>query len=271
MHGCIIDFSEKLFSKNFHSVNLEGFFSITINWPDYTSRKNAIKYSVERFQKIFQHQKFPNVEKLVLNNFVYSSKLLNLLFGAFNGVKTLIVESFNFNSEKLDISLMDLTLNQLEITLPTSMEFKLSPPTKLGTIIINSLQPNSKTKTTRCQPKEQHIYASHCESLKTVMVKNLNGFNLIYITYPSCVENLFFFSNGKCFLTPNFSVHPVDLDYYPNFRIVFVGGETNSLRFIKQKLDVDSNWRLYDERSPNCKIFGVYDEFGKTQILWKKQ
>jgi hypothetical protein len=272
MHGFFINFPEKPFSsKNFRKLNLSGFFSTTINWPDYTSRKNAIKYSVEQFEKLFEKQKFPYVEKLVLINFVYSSKLRKLLFETFNGLKTFIIKSFNFNSEKLNISLMYLTLDKLEITLPTLRHFNLLPPIQLGTITINSLQPNSKTKTTRCQPKRQYIDASHCESLNTVIInKNPYDPNMIDFMYPFCLENLFFFSNGSCFLVPDLSVCP-DLYCYPNLRKIFVGGEKNELRFIQQKLDANGNWRLYDERCPKCIEFGVYDEFGNTYITWKKQ
>jgi len=258
-------------SEDFHSLNLEGFTYIVINWPDYTSPKHAIKHSVERFEKIFQKQKFPNVEKLVLNNFVYSSKLLNLLFGAFNGVKTLIVKSWNFNSEKLDISLTGLTLNHLEITLPTLMNFKLLPPTKLDTIIIKSLQPNSKTKTTRCQPKRQLIDASYSFSLKTVIIKkDPNDSNIIDFNPPLFVKKLFFFSNGGCFIFLNPLIYP-DPIWTTHLTNVFVGGKQNALQFTQQEPDAKGERKPNEEMYPNCEKFGVYDEFGKTHTTWKKQ
>jgi hypothetical protein len=279
-NGFNIDFDEKHFSskkskkseKNFHPLNLSGVSSIVINWSDYTSQKNAIKYSVERFKNIFQHQKFPNVEKLVLINFVYSSELLNLLFETFNGLKTLIVESWNFNSEKLDMSLMYFTLDQLEITLPTSMSFHIRPPIKLNTIIINSLQPNSKTKTTKCKPKRQTIDAPHCESLMTIIVnQNPLDPNIIHIRCPvCCVENLYFFSNGGCSIHPDSCVYP-DLIWSTNFVNVFVGGEENRLNFITNKPDANGERQLKMKICPKCENFGVYDEFGKTRIIWKKQ
>jgi hypothetical protein len=193
----IIDFSEKL---NFHSIDLSGISSLLINWPNnYKSDEDAIERSVDQFITFFQSQTYPNVKKLVLNNLVYTSDFINLLIGTFDKLKYLNIASYNTKS-KFDIPISNFTtINELEITSPTSDDFAdiiyFTLPIQLEKITFNSLMQNYKVVISY-RNKVRTIQTLQCTSLKTMMILNNNFYDNddindeLYIEIPLCIENL---------------------------------------------------------------------------------
>jgi len=262
----IIDFSENLLS-----LDISEFSSLLINFPNYESPEDAIKRSVERFEKFFQFKKYPNVKKLVLNNLVYSSRFINLLIGTFDGLKYLNIASYN-NKSKFDVPLSNFTtINELEITLSTSDDFDnnllFTPPIQLEKITFNSLRQNSKTISC-CLYKVRTITILQCTLLKAIILKNnfnddIN--NLLYIDIPPCLENFTSDTNGWK------SIYCQPKSEYSHFRIIHVS-ESSSYKFIIRSPDEDEDEKLSlnFDMCPNCIEFGVFDKDGKLRIIWKK-
>jgi len=138
-------------SKKIPSVYLPESRNFIINLPNYRSLKIGIRDSIVQISKAFQCHKHLKAENLVLNNFVWSSELIEYLLTRFNELKKLNVTSFNPNSE-LNIFLSDnTTLDELEMTLPSSKEFILCPPAQMTKLTIKTLQPNPGTGTRNFQ------------------------------------------------------------------------------------------------------------------------
>jgi len=269
----VIDFSKK---SNFRSIDLSKTFSILFNWSDdYGSNKDAIGRSVvDQFKKIFQSRTYPNVKKLVLNNLVYSSDFINLLIGTFNELQYLNITSYNTKS-KFDVPLSNFTtINELEIMLPISDDFRASIhftlPIQLEKVTFNGLQQNSKTIS--CVPKVRLIKPFRGTSLKIIIFKNglPDNVNTVYVNIPPCTEK--FTSNTKEWRTLRCEFD----DGYSHLIVIHVS-EEDDYPFLekspdgKLSLTPDGKLILNKEMCPKCEEFGVFDKDGNLQIIWRKQ
>lgn len=271
----IIDFSKKL--KKF-DLDISRFYSLIINWPnDYKSFQDAIERSWDQFASFFQFQTFPNVKKVVLNNLVYSSDFIEFLIGTFNGLEYLNIASYNTKS-MFNIPLSKFTtIKELEIMLPISSDFPASIdpfiiPIQLEKITFNGLQHNTKTTSCKSKPNVRLIKRYLGTSLKTIIIKNElpDKNNTFYFNVPACTENLI--SNTKGWTQLN-----CVFDDGCSHLIVIHVSKKDSYQFLnrspdgKLSLTPDGNLSLNEKMCPNCEEFGVYDEDGNLQIIWRKQ
>jgi len=271
----VIDFSKEL---NIGSIDILRTSSLLINWSnDYKSEEDAIKRSLDQFINFFQYQTFPNVKKLVLNNLVYSSRVINFLIGTFNKLKYLNIASYNTKS-RFDIFLSQFTtINELEIMLPISSDFRstlyFTMPIQLEKITFNGLQKNSKTISCKSKSNVRLIRPFQSTSLKTIIFKNDScddNLTTFSVKIPSCTE--IFTSNTKGWTTLSCEfedgcshlivIHVSEKDNYP-----FLEKSPDG----KLSLTPDGKLILNEEMCPNCKEFGVFDKDGNLQIIWRKQ
>jgi len=198
----IIDLSKDLPLFDLFSLSrISGFSSIFINWSNYPSTEYAIKHSLGEFKKIFQFKEYPYVKKFVFNNLVYSSGFIHSLHGTFNELKSLKIASFNTKS-RFDTNLENFTtINELEITLPTSDDFgdmtTFTLPFQLKKITFNSLQHNSEP--VPCTHKCLTIQTLPGTLLDTIIINNnLYGnddLDVLLIDIPPSVQNLILNTN----------------------------------------------------------------------------
>jgi len=265
----VIDFSKKL---NFRSIDLSETPSILFNWSDdYGSKEDAIERSVvDQFKKFFQSQTFPNVKKLVLNNLVYSYDFISLLAETFNGLQYLNIASYSIKS-KFNVSLSKFTtINELEIMLPISGDFRPSIrftiPIQLEKITFNGLQNNPKSIS--CKPKVnmQIVDPFRGTSLKIIIFKNglSDDLTTLSVNIPSCTE--IFISNTKGWRALNCEFE----GGYSHLKIIHVS-EKDKYKYPFIYMSPGGKLILNEEMCPNCKEFGVFDEDGNLQIIWRKQ
>jgi len=283
----IIDLSKDLPLFDLFSLSrISGFSSIFINWSNYPSTEYAIKHSLGEFKKIFQFKEYPYVKKFVFNNLVYSSGFIHSLHGTFNELKSLKIASFNTKS-RFDTNLENFTtINELEITLPTSDDFgdmtTFTLPFQLKKITFNSLQHNSEP--VPCTHKCLTIQTLPGTLLDTIIINNnLYGnddLDVLLIDIPPSVQNLILNTNEWksifCLPKSDYShlkkIHvSQDIVRHVNQDFVDVNhfGKYTVLPFLI--LSPDGKLRLDYGMCPNCKEFGVFDKYGKLHIIWKMQ
>jgi len=245
----------------------------------------------ENLKKFFQFPNYPNVEKLVLNNFVYSHELMHYLIGKFDGLKYLNIASYNTNS-KFDANLLKFTtINELEITSPTLADFgtiiRLALPIQLEKITFNSLKHNSGhvSRTHKCL----EITTLQGTELKTIVVNNNlyndddDIYNALFIDIPPSVQNLILNTNGwksifchsqsdyshlKIIHVSQYIVRQYNVNHFDKY-IANYFGQYIVLPFLI--LSPNGKLRLDHKMCPGCIEFGVFDKDGKLQIIWKKQ
>jgi hypothetical protein len=244
------------------SVVLPESRDVLINLPNYESLRIGIRDSIIQISKALQCHKHLKAENLVLNNFVWSSESIEYLLTTFNELKKLNVTSFNPNCELNYIFLSDnTTLDELEMTLPSSKDFLLCPPAKMTKLTINTLQPNPGTG----KGNLQTIDACQSTLLTALILKKHHlDLNILILSFSTLrLEILIFNGNGKCMLR----VESDDL-WYPSLIIIHIG-KYDKFSFVNELPGGEKS--LKHDMVPNCKQFGVFDKFGKLQIIWEKQ
>jgi hypothetical protein len=282
MHGLVFNCSEMIPLLD-DALELP----ILIRFPNFSFFQNAIECSMKYIKKVLTCKNYSKVKRLVLENLVYSSKLIELLNTKFDGLEYLNITSFNPKSDfDQDVNILSkfTTISELEITLPTLSHFSFCPPIQLKKCTINTLQSNSTTGTGRMQM----INIVRSTSLEILIIKRNpdDGLDSLYMTYSPipCLKNLISNTNGKYLSQHNVSdlylsqlttddrkylsqLKPGD-GWYSNLRIIHV---SKGDRFPFLVRSPDGKLSLIFDMVPACEEFGVVDEFGKLHIIWKKQ
>jgi len=238
---------------------------IVINWPNYRFYQNPITCSIDYIKRVFISQNYPNVTRLVLTNFVYSSELIELLNTKFDGLEYLNIASFNSKSDfdqNQNILSKFTTISELEVTLPTLSHFSFCPSIQLKKFTINILQPNYETD----MGVIQTIDVSKCTLMKTLIIKKhyRSNLNLLYVySLISGLEILISNTDGVYLSSSDLTTN-----WYSNLRIIYVG-RYDKFPFLVRSSDGELS--LNYDMVPKCEKFGVFDEFGKLHIIWKKQ
>ena len=137
---------------------------LEINWSDTSSQEEYTRCRVEIWRFLKPHR-FPKVKRLVLNNLFYSEKLVENLVEKFPNIGHLKILPFN---SKNDLCLTNFypfkALRELEMTLGSSDDITLFPPTQLKELTLSI----SKVVSESMSYASQWIYLTYCTSLESL-------------------------------------------------------------------------------------------------------